>query len=95
LTETGFTAQAISRYRLSIPVVAVTDNQLTAESLTLSFGVTPIVSDFPSGVFTSSDPVLSNLVKQEIVTQGDTILIVHGSHWQKPGNTNALSIVTI
>lgn len=95
LTETGFTAQAISRYRLPIPVIAVTDNQNTAEGLTLSFGVTPIVSDFPTGVFTSSEPVLNNLIKQEVVTQGDTLLIVHGSHWQKPGNTNSLSIVTI
>lgn len=93
-TETGFTAKAISRYRLNIPVLAVTDNRRTAESLTISFGVTPIVSEFPSGPFTSAEEIISGLTSRDLIHKGDTLLLVHGSHWQKPGNTNALAIVT-
>lgn len=93
-TETGFTAQAISRYRLNIPIIAVTDNRSTAESLTLSFGVTPIIAKFPTGIFTTGEKVIADLKKQDVVHAGDTLLLIHGYHWQKSGNTNALAIVT-
>lgn len=94
-TETGFTAKSISRYRLPIPVIAVTDNKHTAESLTISFGVTPVVAEFPKGVFTTSQQVLSDLSDRDYIHKGDTILVVHGHHWQKPGNTNAVAVITI
>jgi pyruvate kinase len=93
-TETGFTAKAVSRYRLTIPVIAVTDNKATAESLTLSFGVTPVIADFPSGIFTTGEAIIKDLRKRDIVHEGDTILLVHGHHWQKSGNTNAVAIIT-
>ncbi|MFH2085603.1 MAG: pyruvate kinase [bacterium] len=93
-TETGFTAAAISRYRLPIPVIAVTDNQKTAESLTLSFAVTPIVAQFPSGPFTTAEHILADLSQRSILHHGDTILVVHGYHWQKPGNTNTITLTT-
>jgi len=93
-TETGFTARAVSRYRLTTPIIAVTENKQTAEGLTISFGVTPVVAEFPSGVFTTADKVISDLTKRDIIHSGDTLLLVHGHHWQKPGNTNAVAIVT-
>jgi hypothetical protein len=31
---------------------------------------------------------------KDAVHKGDTLLLVHGYHWQKSGNTNALAIVT-
>lgn len=94
-TETGFTAQAVSRYRLRIPVIAVTDNKQTAESLTLSFGVTPVLSEFPRGIYTTADKIIKTLQDQDIIHTGDTLLLVHGYHWQEPGNTNALAIVIV
>jgi len=94
-TETGFTALAISRYRLTIPIIAVTDNKSTAECLTLSFGVTPVVAKFPTGAYTSSESVLKELKDRKIIASGDNLVLVHGHHWQKPGNTNSLSIITI
>lgn len=94
-TETGFTALAISRYRLTIPIIAVTDNKRTAESLTLSFGVTPVLAKFPSGPFTSSEVVLKDLKSREVIHSGSNLVVVHGYHWQKPGNTNALSIISL
>lgn len=94
-TETGFTALAISRYRLTVPIIAVTDNKRTAESLTLSFGVTPVLAKFPTGPFTSSEIVLKDLKSRGIIHTGTSLVVVHGYHWQKPGNTNALSIISI
>lgn len=94
-TETGFTAKAISRYRLSVPVIAVTDNKRTSESLTISFGVTPVISEFPTGIFTTAEKVIAGLKEKDVIHTGDTLLLVHGYHWQKSGNTNAIAIVTV
>jgi pyruvate kinase len=94
-TETGFTARSISRYRLKIPVIAITDKKATAETLTLSYGVHPVVTKIPSGAFSSAEAIIKELVKSDTLHTGDTIIVVHGYHWQKAGNTNALAIVTI
>jgi pyruvate kinase len=93
-TETGHTARAISRYRLSMPVIAVTDKQSSAEQLTISFGVVPVVTAFPDGLFTTPEKVLADLVSRDIVKKGDNLLIVHGHHWQKAGLTNAMQITS-
>lgn len=94
-TQTGFTARSISKYRLKIPVIAATDKRSTAETLTLSYGVHPVLIDIPSGPFSSAELIIKQLVKDEILHTGQTIIVVHGYHWQKAGNTNALAIVTI
>lgn len=94
-TQTGHAARAISRYHLTIPIIAATDNQKTCETLTLSFGVHPVLTDFPRGQFTSSDAVLQSLLKKGFLHAGNTLIVVHGQNWGHPGNTNALAIVTV
>ncbi len=94
-TESGFTAKNLAKYRLDIPVIAVTENQHTAESLTLSYGVHPVVVSLPTGPFSSAEKIIKDLVQGDMIHPGQTIIVVHGYHWQKPGNTNALAIVTV
>lgn len=94
-TETGFTARCIAKHRLAIPVIAATENKHTAEALTLSFGVQPILVDLPTGAFSSASDIISNLMKIDLLHQGQTIVVVHGHSWKKPGNTNSLSILTL
>lgn len=92
-TETGRTARAISSFRPKVPIIAITDHEKTVETLTLSFGVTSVLSTFPSGVFDSANEVLGMLKKKHIIHEGQTLLIIHGVQWKKPGMTNSLSIV--
>ena len=94
-TETGYTARCLAKYRLTVPVIAATDNQSTAESLTLSYGIHPVKIEMPAGPFSSAESIIKDLVKQDYLHHGQTIVVVHGYHWQKPGNTNALAIVTV
>lgn len=93
-TESGFTAQAISRYRLPIPVIAVTERKETAESMSLGYGLTPVVADLPSGDYAGADEIIKSLRISDYLHSGDTILVVHGQHWKKSGTTNALAIIT-
>ncbi len=94
-TETGYTARALAAHHLPLPVIAATDNAKTCEVLTLSFGVTPVLVEFPEGPYSSPDPVIAQLVSQNMLHKGTSIVVIHGHFWQKPGNTNALSITTI
>lgn len=94
-TESGFTARAIAKYRLLVPVIAVTDSQVTAESLTLSYGVFPVKYAMPKGAYSSAEGVIKDLVKKDMLHEGQTVIVVHGQNWQKVGNTNALAIVTV
>lgn len=94
-TETGYTARCLAKYRLSVPVIAATDNKHTAESLTLSYGVHPATVELPSGPFSSAENVIKELVAKDLLHKDQKVVVVHGIHWQKPGNTNALAIITV
>ncbi|MFA7301207.1 MAG: pyruvate kinase [Candidatus Shapirobacteria bacterium] len=95
LTETGLTARTISRYRLGIPIFGLTSSQKTAEELSLSFGVKPIVVKFPTGQFTTAGDFFGKLIEKNLLNKDDSVLIIHGSHWQKSGLTNAIQITTV
>lgn len=94
-TETGHTARMVASRHLPVPVMAVTDNERTMSSLTLSYGVMPIFEDFPSGVFHSSEEVIAKLEEEEILKKGQKILVIHGKHWKTPGLTNSMSIIEV
>lgn len=93
-TKTGKSAQLISRYRQNVPIIAVTSDSKVAESMSISFGIIPFVTKFPRGLFTTPEKILNELVKNKLITKGDHIIVVHGSHWQEAGLTNALQITT-
>jgi len=94
-TSTGNSAQLISRYRQNVPIIAVTGDRKVAESLSISFGVIPFITDFPKGLFTTPEKILNELVDNKIIAKGDRVIIVHGSHWQEEGLTNTLQITTV
>ncbi len=94
-TETGYTARCLAKYRLMVPIIAATDNQHTAEALTLSYGIHPVKIVMPKGPFSSAESVIKELVERDMLHKGQNVIVVHGYHWQKPGNTNALAIVTV
>lgn len=89
-TQTGFTAKAMSSYRLPVEIIAVTNDSKIVEYLTLSYGVRGFKTDFPTGEFKISEEILKELISNKILTKGETVLIIHGQHWQRPGLTNAL-----
>lgn len=94
-TETGYTARALASFRPLAPIIAITDDRKTVETLTLSYGVIPIYTTFPSGVIQSYDKVLDTLKKKNIIQPNQTLLVIHGKRWKTPGLTNALTIVSV
>lgn len=91
-TETGYTSRVISSYRPMVPVIAITDNQRTVETLTLSYGVQAYRADFPSGEIQTPSKIIAKLKKAGILQAGSTLLVIHGKSWKTPGLTNSISI---
>ena len=91
-SETGRTAYSLSRFRLDIPIFAVTVNELARGQLQLSYGVEPVNLPFPENTEVSLDHMVDELKKQGIAHPGNRLLIVHGRRWRVPGSTNTITI---
>jgi len=95
LTETGRTAQLISRFRPHVPIYAITGNEDTYHNLSLSFGVNPVMIDMKQVDIEHNSYLIQSLKSSNVVESKERILIVFGSTWGTPGQTNHLTIVDV
>ena len=92
-SNTGKTARNISRYRAQIPIYAVTFSEHVANSLTMNYGIYPVVMPKPNGhngQVRSEDikRTIEHLADKKLLKKGSHVLVVHG-------NSNALRIMTV
>lgn len=95
LTQTGTTAQLISRFRPKVPMFVATNQKHMYYKLSLVYGATPFFVEFPEGVLETSADLLQRFKDAGMIKQGEIILLVHGSIWKKPGLTNTLAIIEV
>lgn len=91
-TETGTTARKLSRFRPSVPIIALTEDRKVRDILTLSYGVTPLLMEFPEGDIVSVEPIIEHLKEMKVVEKGQRLLFIHGHRWREPGLTNTLTV---
>jgi hypothetical protein len=65
---------------------------LLREELTFS-GSIPSMEQ-PNGKLVSTDYIVDKLYKKKIVNRNETILVIHGARWKKPGLTNSITLVS-
>lgn len=94
-TETGYTARVFSSYRPKVPILALSDQDKTVETLTLSYGVFPIYIDLKGDEFSNPEVLIEELKDEGFLQEGETILYVHGKRAEDPGNINSLSVITV
>lgn len=91
-TESGNTARMIAKYRPGVPIVAVTGSAHTANTLTLVWGVYPIVCQR----VTTTDEILELAVDESLkygyVTHGDAVVITAGVPVGEAGTTNLMKV---
>ena len=95
LTESGFTARVISRYRPVQDIIAVSSSLSVSRQSMLSYGVTVFLMDKYKGVTSASLAVKKELLKRKLVTLGDQIVLSAGVPFGKPGSTNTMLVTTI
>ncbi len=94
-SETGTSAKQLMRFRQIRELDVVTDSQQTYNQLSLLYGAKPWMLSLKNDNLSDTDTLVAELVKLGTAKSGEVVLLIHGSHWKKPGLTNVLKIVTI
>ncbi|MFA6408453.1 MAG: pyruvate kinase [Candidatus Paceibacterota bacterium] len=95
LSESGFTARMISRYRPTRTVVVFTAHEETARKLALSFACHPFVAPAFDDVLQVIIDSKEVLLKQKLVKKGDQFVISAGIPFGKVGGTNMMMVQTV
>lgn len=96
LTESGSTAQWLSRVRSAVPIFALSPLRDSLRRMALYRGVYPVAHDFPSAdVEIALIDGVRQLVKLGYVKVGDRIIMTMGEHTGNEGGTNSLRLVQV
>jgi len=94
-TQSGYTARMVSKYRPRAPVIAVTPLGGVARALSLSWGVSPIISP----PIYDTDEMFAIAVKSSLeggyISMGDLVVITAGLPVGVSGTTNLLRVETV
>ncbi len=100
MSQTGRTAQLVSRYHPHVPVFAVVPDESVARSLTLNYGVYPLVKKTPRNSghrAVEEDSLLAcfaDLKNSGLVKPGSRVIVIHGDIWGQVGGASVVRIMT-
>jgi len=94
LSESGFTARMIARYRPSCPVLIVTPSKRTYSKLALKFNSYPVLAEQFDTIDAAVKLAKSIAVEKDIARKGDTVVLCAGVPFAQ-GNTNLLFVQEI
>ena len=96
LTESGSTAQWLSRIRSAVPIFALSPLRDSLRRMSLYRGVYPVAHDFPSSdVEVTLVEGVRLLLQQGRIKVGDRIIMTMGEHTHTEGGTNSLRLVQV
>ena len=96
LTESGSTPLWMSRIRSDIPIYAFTRHEATRRRVTLYRGVYPVpfeITDTEPRVLYAA--VFNQLLKRQLVSIGDLVILTQGELSGVSGGTNAMKIIKV
>lgn len=95
LTNSGFTARMIARYKPIQPLVAITPNESTYRQLLFSFGCQPVFTKKVKMINDAISTAKSHCLKTKLAKKGDKIVIALGMPFGKKIDTNMLLVETL
>jgi len=96
LTESGSTAQWLSRVRTAVPIFALSTQRSSLRRMALYRGVYPVAHDFQgTDVEESLLEGIRLLLQQGYIKVGDRIIMTMGEHTRNEGGTNSLRLVQV
>jgi len=92
VTDSGFTAKMVSRFRPSCTILAVTQDKRVCRQLSLTWGCMPVVTDDISGNDEVFEIAEQKALETEQAKNGDPIIAVAGVPVGVVGTTNTLKV---
>lgn len=90
-SQSGNTARMLSSYRLTVPIIVVSDNVETLDALKISYGLEPFYQNFAKKQFSIEDPLFNDMKAKGLIGSG-LVLVIHGNNWMATGATSNISI---
>jgi pyruvate kinase len=95
-TLSGYSARMISKLRPGIPIYAFTPEETVFHQLALNWGVNPYLLNHEGDNFEAMvGTALKMAREQELLKQGDSVVIVAGLPMGKHGTTNMIRLETV
>jgi len=94
-TKSGFSARVVSSKRPPVPILALTDEARTYRQLALVWGVVPQQVPHCADYDEMMDQTKNVVVRRELATPGDRIIVTAGVPFDTPGTTNLLKVETV
>jgi pyruvate kinase len=91
-TESGYTANVVSKYRPACPIVAMTPHEAVMNRLALSWGVFPILSESATNTDEMMEKSIQAAVTNHIVKHGDLVVLTAGVPVRESGTTNIMKV---
>lgn len=95
LTEFGHAAALASRQRVSVPVIAMTPNEMTKNQMCMYFGVYPISIAKHIGFREAHEDAKKILIKEKLVKKGDKVVFISGTPFRQIEDTNMIVVEQI
>lgn len=95
LTDKGFAARMISRYKPEQKILALTPNEKTRNQLALSYGCVPILCHKFGEVNHVISEAKAMALESKLAGKGDKVVIIFGLPLGQSGGTNSLIVETL
>ena len=95
LTESGFTAQMIARFKPHHKIVAITPRKKTFNQLQLVYGCNPVLSDIKGDIKELSGNIRKIVIKEKLARKGEKVVVTMGAPFGEPGSTNTVFVIEI
>jgi len=96
LTESGATAQWLSRYRTSVPIYALSPFADARRRMLVLRDVKPVeFNHADQSLAASARAAVQLLFDQGKLNEGDRVVVTHGDHVGRGGGTNTLKLLAV
>ena len=95
ITESGYTARMISKYKPQSKVIAMSRNPERVRAMQLYWGVQPLLGPFSADTDEMIDLSLKCALRNGAVNDGASVIITAGVPVGAPGSTNMIKVVTV
>lgn len=96
LTESGATAQWLSRYRSAIPIYALSPFDDARRRMLLLRDVQPVAFNYEGqNSAATARAAVQQLFERGLLAEGDRVILTHGDRMRKGGGTNTLKLLAV